>query len=288
MKANKKVVAALALTLAAGALPLQVGAQTTDTPERQVPGYSDTPRIPGTDWHVHDPNRPQPPMVEAGGAIATPPPGDAIVLFNGENLDEWQGPGGAPAHWTLADGAMTTPAPDAAARGSISTREAFGDIQLHLEFMTPDPDEGTGQRRGNSGVFLMGRYEVQVLNSWDNPVYPDGQASALYGQRPPLVNASAPTGEWQSYDIVFEAPRFAEDGSLLSPAYVTVFHNGILTQHRTPFQGGTVHRDVATYKPHAPSAPITLQDHGQKVAYRNIWVRNLDLPAPQLVPQMRR
>lgn len=253
---------------------------------QHVPGYTDTPLIPGTQWHVHDPRRPQPAMVENGGAVTTPAPSDAIVLFDGTGLDQWAGTENGPAHWPVVQGELRTSRASGGAGGGIRTKESFGDIQLHIEFRAPDPDEGEGQRQGNSGLFFMGRYELQVLDSFENPVYPDGQAAALYGQRPPLVNASSPSREWHSYDIIFEAPHFAEDGSLTEPAYITVLHNGVLVQNRTAYQGATSHRQVAQYSAHSAEAPLAIQDHGQLVAFRNIWVRRLDLPEQQTVPQL--
>ena len=159
--------------------------------------------------------------------------------------------------------------------GTIETVELFGDCQLHVEWATPAKPEGKSQGRGNSGVFLMGRYEIQVLDSFENRTYADGQAAAMYGQRPPDVNACRPPGEWQSYDILFRAPRFTGDGQLESPAVVTVVHNGVLVHHAQPFIGATTHRAVAKYTPHPPEGPIALQDHGNPVRFRNIWVRRL-------------
>lgn len=277
---NRLTAGACAALILAGAAP-GTGHDHQDHGDRPVPGYTDTPLIPGTRWHVHDPHRPQPAIIGQTAALATPPPGDAIVLFNGNSLAAFTGQNGEPAGWALINGTMRTNG-----TGSISTREAFGDIQLHVEFMAPDPGEGDGQMRGNSGLFFMGRYELQVLDSANNPVYPDGQAGALYGQSPPLVNASAPPRAWQSYDVVFEVPRFAEDGALISPAYITVLHNGVLVQHRTAFQGATSHRALARYSAHEAAAPLAIQDHGQQVAFRNIWVRKLDLPPSQMVPQL--
>jgi hypothetical protein len=213
-------------------------------------------------------------VVKAGDATSLPPPGaapsDATILFDGTGLERFASADGGEAAWRLVGDAM-----EGNGTGDIGTRDAFGDIQLHLEFRTPVPPSGEGQGRGNSGVFLMGRYEVQVLDSWRNATYPDGQAAALYGQRPPLVNASAPPGQWQSYDIVFIAPRFAADGALASPARITLFHNGILVHHDAPFLGATRHRAVAEYAAHPPRGPIRLQDHGNPVQYRNIWAREL-------------
>ncbi len=218
---------------------------------------------------------PEPPVVTApAGGV----PSDAISLFDGQNLDAWESAkgGGAPAPWKIYGGAMTVDP----GRGGIRTKRGFGDMQLHLEFRTPVEIKGRGQNRGNSGVFLMGRYEVQVLDSHDNKTYVNGQAGAVYKQHPPLVNASRPPGEWQSYDIVWTAPRFDREGKLLSPARVTVFHNGVLVQHEVALKGPTVYRGAPAYAPHADKLPIELQDHGEPVSYRNIWVRELASPKP--------
>jgi hypothetical protein len=225
-------------------------------------GYTDTPLLPGQTWRVHDSARPNPPVVTAG--IGTAPPSDAIVLFGGTHTDAWTG-----GPWDVKDGAMVVNG-----KGSIETKERFGDVQLHLEWASPAEVQGESQGRGNSGVFLMGRYEVQVLDSYENKTYADGQAAAMYGQYPPAVDACRAPGEWQSYDVVFEAPRF-EGEELASPARVTLFHNGVLMHHAREFLGATQHRAVATYAPHAAEGPIGLQDHGNPVRYRNVWVRRL-------------
>jgi hypothetical protein len=232
-------------------------------------GYRDTPYLPGGTWRVHDADRPVPPVVTPGAHGAAP--SDAVVLFDGGDLSAWTR-GGEPAPWKVQEGAMV------AGGGDISTREAFGDCQLHVEWATPAEVKGESQARGNSGVFLMGRYEVQVLDSFENRTYADGQAGALYGQEPPMVNASRPPGEWQSYDIVFRAPRF-EGGQLIAPAVMTVFHNGVLLHHARPMLGPSRHRSVASYEGESESVgPISLQDHGDPVRFRNIWVRRLELP----------
>jgi len=232
-------------------------------------GYDDTPFLPGTEWRVHDKNRP-PPAVEppVSRELPVPPPADAIVLFDGRDLSRWKS-GAKDAAWTIKDGYA-----EVNGTGSIETREGFGDCQLHLEFATPSPPKGDSQGRGNSGVFLMGRYEVQVLDSHENPTYADGQCAALYGQRPPLFNASARPGEWQSYDITFRAPRF-EGQKLVSPATVTVVHNGVVVHANAPFLGATHHRTLPSYAAHEPELPLGLQDHGDRVRYRNIWLRKL-------------
>lgn len=224
-----------------------------------------------TDWPIHDLERPRPVIVHPGGAVIVPPPADAVVLFNGTSLAAWVGADGTVPQWRIVDEALEV----VAGTGTLATRAAFGDVQLHLEWRSPAPPRGEGQDRGNSGVFLMGRYEVQVLDSWENTTYADGQAAALYGQYPPLVNASLPPGEWQSYDIVFRRPRFSASGEISRPARVSVLHNGVLVQADAELIGPTSHRVRAPYEAHADRLPITLQDHGHPVQFRNIWVRPL-------------
>lgn len=236
------------------------------------PGFRDTPMLPDGKWKVHDADRPHPEPVTPG---ATPgaPPSDAVVLFDGSSLDAWE-PTGQP--WHLENGVMTVPAREEGEQAStLVSKQSFGDVQLHLEFRSPNPPQESSQDRGNSGVWFMERYEVQILDGYDNPTYADGTVGAIYGWKPPLVNASRKPGEWQSYDIVFERPRFAADGSVERPAYVTVFLNGVLVQNRQPFLGSTVWRDVGKYEAHADAAPIQLQDHDSPVSFRNIWVRPL-------------
>ena len=225
-------------------------------------------------WPIHSTSRPQPPTVDPGPFTSSgPPPSDAIVLFDGRSLSEWRSADSAnvPARWRVNDGYMEV----VAGTGAIATAQAFGDVQLHVEWMAPRPAASEGQDRGNSGVFLMGRYEVQVLDSYRNTTYPDGQAAAVYGQYPPLVNASRPPGEWQSYDIIFARPRFGADGKLLRPARLTVLHNGVLVQNDVTLTGPTSHRERPPYSMHADALPISLQDHGHPVRYRKIWVRRL-------------
>ncbi|MBI4422027.1 MAG: DUF1080 domain-containing protein, partial [Gemmatimonadetes bacterium] len=176
-------------------------------------------------WPVHSMERPRPPVVDPGAERApVPPPSDAIVLFDGTDLSQWTAEDGTPAKWIVRDGYVEV----AAGTGSLVTRQTFGDVQVHIEWASPSPPQGEGQNRGNSGVFLMGRYEIQVLDSYSNDTYADGQAAAIFGQTPPLVNASRPAGQWQAFDVVFRRPRFAADGSLRHPARVTVFYNGVL------------------------------------------------------------
>ena len=238
--------------------------------QQQPVGYDDTPQLPDQPWRVHDANRPQPEVVTPGASFSegAAPPADAVVLFDGKDLSRWQGREGQ-ARWKVENGYVE----GASGTGPIRTREEFGDFQLHLEFATPRHVESNSQGRGNSGVFLHGRYEVQLLDSYQNPTYTDGQAGALYGQTPPLVNASRAPGQWQSYDIVFEAACFEGD-RLLEPARVTVIHNGVLLHHRKAYLGPTVHRRVARYTEAYPArGPISLQDHGNPMRFRNIWIR---------------
>lgn len=263
----------LLFTLAATTLP--AAAFAADAPL----GYQDTPVIPGTQWHVHDGERPQPKLVTPGTPSthekAGTAPSDATLLFDGTDLSKWRKADGSAAEWKVENGYAEV----AAKTGDIFTREEFGpDVQLHIEFATPPP-EGKGQGRGNSGCFFFGRYEIQILDSYNNPTYPDGQASGIYGYMPPRVNASRPPGEWQSYDIVFEGPRF-KDGKLEKPAFATVFHNGVLTQNRVALLGDTSHKTVGAYKPHGEKGPIKLQDHGNPMRFRNIWIRSIQNPGP--------
>jgi hypothetical protein len=241
----------------------------------QVQGYTDTEKLPGVPWGVHDPTRPQPRVIETAGAVSIKPPSDAKVLFDGKSLDTFTQDGG-PAKWDVKDGSLVV------TKGSIETKESFGAIQLHFEWRLPAGRPVKGQQGGNSGMFLMGLYEIQVLQSNKNPTYPDGQAGSLYGQLPPLVNATSPQGEWNSYDVAFEPPVY-KDGKVEKPAKVTVIHNGVVVQHGELFLGPTQHRALASYPAtHPESAPISIQDHGDPMEYRNIWVRPLgqrDQPA---------
>jgi hypothetical protein len=234
------------------------------------PGFVDTPYLPNQKWHVHDPNRPHPNAVatDKGGA-----PSDAVVLFDGKDLSHWVNVRGGKASepkWKLGDGYMEV----AADTGDLVSKEKFGDAQIHVEWAAPVPVTGSDQMRGNSGVIIMSRYEIQVLDNYNNPTYADGWAGAIYGQWPPLVSPLRKPGEWQTYDIAFEAPRFDGD-KLVKPAYVTVFFNGVLVHHHQQIIGRMAYRQVGTYAPHAPEEPLLLQDHGCPVRYRNIWVRRL-------------
>lgn len=232
-------------------------------------GYNDTPMQPGGRWHIHDGSRPQPRVVSPGSSPAAVP-GDATVLVGaGDDLSAWQAMDGTPAPWRMTNGVLET------GKGLIRTKAEFTNVQLHVEFATPAQVSGESQGRGNSGVFLLGKFEIQVLDSYNNPTYPDGQAAAMFGQYPPLVNASRPPGEWQTYDIVFLAPRFSATSTLDKPAVVTVFHNGIVVHHATAFWGPTAHRKIDPYTPDNAKGPIALQDHGNPVRFRNVWIRPL-------------
>ncbi len=242
-------------------------------------GFKDTPMLPGDKWHVHDGDRPIPPVVTPGTFSTQDepgkPPSDAVVLFDGKDLSKWHVGRDQPAGWKIEDGAMIGTPGSQPGGGTITTNDEFGDCQLHVEWSAPNPPKGQDQGRGNSGVLIMGRYEIQVLDSYENLTYADGQAAAIYGQYPPLVNASRKPGEWQTYDILFTAPRFTTDGKVESPAYVTVFHNGVVVHNHTAMLGPMVYRALARYTPHGPKGPLSLQDHGNPVRFRNIWVREL-------------
>ena len=252
---------------------LLIAVASTAASAQELPlGYDDTPRLPDMPWLVHDANRPQPEIVTPGatfseGALA---PSDAVVLFDGSDLGAWRKPDGSAPGWKVEHGYFEV----VPGTGSIRTREVFGDFQLHIEWATPHDVVSNSQGRGNSGVFYHGKYEVQLLDSFENPTYPDGQAGALYGQTPPLVNASRPPGAWQTYDILFSGPRFDGD-RLVRAASVTVLHNGVALHHRKELIGGTVHRRVGTYEPHEERGFIQLQDHSNPMRFRNIWIREL-------------
>lgn len=212
------------------------------------------------------------PVPTAVSVPETDAPSDAIVLFGGTDLDEWEAEEGGPAEWHLEDGAMTVNR----GAGGVRTRQDFCDVQLYMEWRAPaDIDGMDGQDRGNSGVFLQERYEIQVLDSYDNPTYPNGQAASIYKQHIPLVNASRPPGDWQSYNILYTAPRFDDGGALESPAYITVLHNGVVVQHHAEVQGTTEWIGEPNYDEAHGCAPIYLQDHDADVSFRNIWVREL-------------
>ncbi|MCC6365947.1 MAG: DUF1080 domain-containing protein [Bryobacterales bacterium] len=236
-------------------------------------GYDNTPFLPGQPWRVHDISRPHPPKVTPGSVLGAPP-SDAVVLFDGKDLSKWRMTASkgktAASTWKVANGYFEVDPRG----GDLVTRDKFGDCQLHVEWMIPAGERGKGQDAGNSGVMLMSAYEIQVLESFTNVTYADGQAGSIYGQWPPLVNASRKEGEWQSYDIFFEAPVFAA-GMVVKPAYITVIHNGVLVQHRKEILGHVVHAKVAVYSPHGEEEPLLLQNHHHEVRYRNIWIRRL-------------
>jgi Domain of Unknown Function (DUF1080) len=278
---SKWLVMLLVVASAAAGAALVNGQQATPPSAQTGPpapkpgdlGFTDTPMLPGLPFHVHDVARPHPPVVTPGGTPGASP-SDAIVLFDGKDLSKWshvdnKGAVSA-AKWAVRDGYMEM----VPKSGPLVSRERFGDVQLHVEWASPTQITRNSQGRGNSGVYLMGFYEVQVLDSYNNPSYADGQAGALYGQWPPLVNAARPPGQWQTYDIVFEAPRFEGD-KLIKPAFTTVLWNGVVVHNRKEVMGRTVYRDVAKYTPHEAELPLRLQDHDDPVRFRNIWVRRL-------------
>ena len=246
-----------------------------------VLGYTDTPMLPNLPWRVHDINRPHSRVVDPG-SMPGAPPSDAIVLFDGKDLSHWtkgqthiasttpyhsdQPPG-----WKVENGYVEV----VRGAGDIATKETFGDCQLHVEWATPADAAGASQSRGNSGVFLQARYEMEMLDSYQNPTYADGQAASIYGQYPPLVNACRKPGEWQTYDIFFEAPRF-NDGKLARPAYVTILYNGVLVQNHQRIIGPTMHRQTQPYSLQPAEDVIVLQNHTNPDRFRNIWVRRLE------------
>lgn len=224
-----------------------------------------------TGWKAHDWERARPPVVTPGASnLPMQPPSDAIILFNGKSLDEWRAADGGPAKWIIKDDVMES----VPGSGYIFSAKPFGDVQLHVEWASPEKVQGKSQGRGNSGVFLQGLFEVQVLDSFENKTYADGQAGAIYGQYPPLVNASRKPGEWQSYDIIFRRPLYA-DGKLVQAARLTVLHNGILVQDSVRPLGPTTWLQHRTYEPTAEKLPLSFQDHGNPVRYRNVWIREL-------------
>jgi hypothetical protein len=231
-------------------------------------------------WMVHDENRPAPPVITPGTFSSTrrvgQPPSDAIVLFDGTeaSMKNWTDTKGNPSKWVVGEGYMES----VKGAGYIQTKESFGSCQLHVEFATPEKVEGTSQGRGNSGVFLQGEYEIQVLDSYENKTYPDGQCSALYGRSVPLVNACRKPGEWQSYDIIFHRAHFGKDGKIVTKPTFTVFQNGVLVQDHVTLEGGTQWNGphaISPFRAIPDKGPIQLQDHGNPVRYRNIWIRPL-------------
>ncbi|HTB82488.1 MAG TPA: DUF1080 domain-containing protein [Candidatus Sulfotelmatobacter sp.] len=239
-----------------------------------VAGFQDTPLQPDGKWHVHDPARPQSPIVTPGNSFSenAGPPADATVLFDGTDVSHWHDKktGGDPA-WKVEGGVMVS------AKGDIESNEKFGDIQLHLEFKEPTPPKGDGQGRGNSGVFFMSQYEIQVLDNYNNPTYADGAIGGIYGQYPALANACRPPGEWETYDIIFNAPHFDADGKVVTPAYATVILNGVVVQNHQAIRGATNWKSPGIYTAHPSELPLALQYHNNSVSFRNIWVRPVPL-----------
>jgi hypothetical protein len=275
------VVGVLAAGLASSSGQTGGGNRAGGAQGESIEGYKDTPMLPGGKWHMHDPDRPQPAVVTPGAAFSqgAPPPSDAEMLFDGKDLSKWQNDRGGDAAWLVQDGYM-----EIVHNGGIRTRGKWADFQLHLEFAEPTVITGHGQARGNSGVLIGNLYEVQIVDSYQDKTYPDGQAGALYGQVPPLVNPAKPPGEWQTYDIIWNSPRWNEKGELTQKASVTVLFNGVVVQDKSEYIGSTDgiggqgFRQAPIYKPHPPEVFIELQDHnGNKVRFRNIWVRDLHL-----------
>jgi hypothetical protein len=270
---------ALAAVLSASVLGQQTPPASAAKPAHEfagddIRGYSDTPQIPGQKWKVHDLNRPRPQKVKPGPLVSLPAPADAIVLFDGKDLSQWEqlARGGATTEpkWKLENGYIEI----VPRTGRLRTKQSFGDCQLHIEWQIPPQATGNGQSIGNSGVELMGRYEIQVLESESHLTYADGGAGAIYGVWPPMVNPARPQGEWNTYDIFFEAPHF-EGEKVVKPATITVLFNGVLVQNHKAYLGTTVWRKIGTYTPHAAELPLTLQDHSQAVRFRNIWIRKI-------------
>jgi len=261
-------VAVLGLAAMAGMVAKKAKAPTAaerPEPTNEIHGFTNTPIVPGTKWHVHDPNRTQPKYVQPKyDGKPVPAPAGAKVLFDGKSLDKWRN-----KNWKLVDGAMQV------TKGGQVSVDKFGDMHLHVEWLVPDGLKGGCQKQGNSGVYMMQKYEIQVLNCYNNRTYADGMTAAMYGQYPPMVNACRKPGQWQAFDIHFKAPLF-KDRKLVSAAYVTVYHNGVLVHDNRRFMGPSGWKRVANYnKPHPPTGPISLQAHGSPVKYRNIWVAPL-------------
>ncbi|MHB8860868.1 MAG: 3-keto-disaccharide hydrolase [Pirellulaceae bacterium] len=259
----------------------QEGLITRKTSGGTVVGYQDTPRMPwtGNKYHVHDPDRPLPPVVVPHrpdqALLPAPVPSDAIVLFDGQNLDQWIPSSSPTESWQIHEGVMT------AGHASLTSRHAYGDCQLHVEFAIPTAPPDHFMNRGNSGVLMMGKYEIQIFDSWhehSEQIYADGQAAAIYGQTPPLVNACLPPGVWQSFDIFFTVPVF-EGEKLVQPALLTMLHNGVLVHLQQPIEGQMAHRQIIPCTPHAAEFPLVLQGHGSPLRFRNVWIRPLNRPA---------
>jgi len=265
----KLTVFAFGLCLAALVLVLQTNPQAADLVHAKdgsgVYGYKDTPILPWCGFHVHDPDRSAPVRIDPGPAGPPAPiPADAVVFFDGKDLSKWQ-----PTDWKVVNGYI-----EAIGGTSLASKEDFGDCQIHLEWMAPANFKGPWSDQGNNGLHVMGLFEIQIFDSFTEKIYPDGQAAAVYGQTPPLVNVTRPPGQWQAYDIVFTAPVFAGE-KLVKPARVTMLHNGVLVHLDTEVRGETGHRILPEYKRKISRGPLTLSGHNCPVRFRNIWVRKL-------------
>jgi len=293
MKISSRAVALLILLgWAPYSSPAQAPARSAPaSPGERIEGFKNTSMLPGGRWHQHDPDRPQPEVVTPGATFSqgAPPPSDAELLFDGKDLSKWQGVQGKDltgkaqdASWKVQDGYVEVTPPKG---NDIRTRGKWSDFQLHVEWAAPSPPVGHGQARGNSGILINNMYEVQVLDSYHDKTYPDGQAGAIYGQMPPLVNVSKPPGEWQTYDLIWESPRWNDKGDLIQKACVTVLYNGVVVQHRTEFigstdgiGGGVAYKGQSFYQRHDSEVFVELQNHNSNpVRYRNIWIRDLHL-----------
>lgn len=258
-----RLAAILPVVLGTGWLPAAADDLVKAKDGSGVYGYGGTPKLPWCDYHVHDPNRPAPPRVDPGPPSGpVPAPADAVVLFDGTDLAQWTG------DWAVADGCIV------AGKGRLATKEAFGDVQIHVEWMMPADFDGPWYNRGNNGVVLMGLYEIQVFDSFHEKIYPDGQAAAIYAQTPPLVNVTRAPGQWQTYDIIFTAPR-CEDDKLVSSPRVTMFHNNVLVHLNEVIHGATRHMVLPDTTVRRTAGPLVLAGHDCPVRFRNIWVRNL-------------
>lgn len=230
-----------------------------------VYGYKDTPKLPWCDFLVHDPDRPAPKRIDPGSVPASAPvPADAIVLFNGKDMAAWEN-----TSWKLVDGTLET-----AGDASPSTKQKFGSFQLHLEWLAPANFQGPWHDKGNNGVLIHGLYEIQIFDSWSEKLYPDGQCASVYAQTPPLVNVTRPPGNWETFDITFTAPVF-EGAKLVKPAYITMYHNGVLVHNHQEVYGATGHKVLPHYRNAVSEGPLMLAGHGCPVRFRNIWIRSL-------------